>query len=64
MRLMNFSLANFPDEFLFGAATAAYQIEEQAFGGAGPCHWDSFAATVGNVKKGDDGARLRALSAR
>ena len=26
MRLMNFSRANFPDEFLFGAATAAYQI--------------------------------------
>ena len=44
-------------DFLFGAATAAYQIEGQSFGGAGPCHWDSFAATAGNVAKGDNGAR-------
>ncbi|MGR3571656.1 GH1 family beta-glucosidase [Brevirhabdus sp.] len=49
--------ADFPADFLFGAATSAYQIEGHAFGGAGPCQWDSFAATPGNVVRGEDGAR-------
>jgi beta-glucosidase len=48
--------AQFPDGFLFGTATAAYQIEGSSFGGAGPSHWDTFAATPGNVKGGDSGA--------
>jgi len=48
--------SDFPADFVFGAATAAYQIEGQSFGGAGPCHWDSFAATPGNVAKAQDGA--------
>lgn len=47
--------SDFPQRFLFGAATAAYQIEGSGFGGAGPCHWDSFAATPGNVVKAEDG---------
>ena len=47
--------SNFPEGFLFGAATAAYQIEGSQFGGAGPCHWDSFAATPGNVRGADNG---------
>ncbi|PTQ71976.1 GH1 family beta-glucosidase [Celeribacter persicus] len=47
---------DFPDGFLFGAATAAYQVEGHKFGGAGPCHWDSFAATPGNVLRAEDGA--------
>ncbi|TNE69397.1 MAG: glycosyl hydrolase family protein, partial [Rhodobacteraceae bacterium] len=34
---------DFPDGFLFGAATAAYQVEGHKFGGAGSCHWDTFA---------------------
>ena len=49
---MAFTRADLPDGFIFGAATAAYQIEGQSFGGAGPCHWDSFAATEGNVLRG------------
>jgi beta-glucosidase len=53
---MPLTRADFPDGFLFGAATAAYQIEGHAFGGAGPCHWDSFAATPGNVVRAEDGA--------
>ncbi|MFT4149496.1 MAG: GH1 family beta-glucosidase [Paracoccaceae bacterium] len=48
--------ADFPEGFLFGAATAAYQIEGARFGGAGPSHWDTFAATPGNVVRAEDGA--------
>ena len=51
-----FSRADFPDDFLFGAATAAYQIEGTAKGGCGPSHWDTFAATPGNVHLAQDGA--------
>ncbi|MDV7269778.1 GH1 family beta-glucosidase [Thioclava sp. A2] len=50
------SRAEFPDGFLFGAATSAYQIEGHAFGGAGSTHWDSFAATPGNVTRAENGA--------
>ena len=48
--------SDFPPNFLFGAATAAYQIEGHSFGGAGPTHWDTFAATPGNVVGAEDGA--------
>ncbi len=54
---MQFRRADFPDGFVFGAATAAYQIEGHAFGGAGSTHWDTFAATPGNVVRAEDGAR-------
>ncbi|QQA44851.1 GH1 family beta-glucosidase [Pelagovum pacificum] len=54
---MKFTRDDFPEDFLFGAATAAYQIEGHAFGGAGSTHWDSFAATPGNVIRAEDGAR-------
>jgi len=54
---MNWTRKDFPDGFLFGAATSAYQIEGHAYGGAGPTHWDSFAATPGNVVRAEDGAR-------
>ena len=47
----------FPDGFLFGAATSAYQIEGHAQGGAGETQWDTFAATPGNVVRAEHGAR-------
>ncbi|PZQ99493.1 MAG: beta-glucosidase [Cereibacter sphaeroides] len=53
---MPLTRADFPQGFLFGAATAAYQIEGSGFGGAGPCHWDTFAATPGNVVRAEDGS--------
>ncbi|MEM8956983.1 MAG: GH1 family beta-glucosidase [Pseudomonadota bacterium] len=46
----------FPDGFVFGTATSAYQIEGHGFGGAGQTHWDSFAATPGNVVNAENGA--------
>jgi len=53
---LNFTRATFPDDFTFGVATSAYQIEGADFGGCGPSHWDTFAATPGNVKNGENGA--------
>ncbi|WP_106744380.1 GH1 family beta-glucosidase [Yoonia maritima] len=53
---MDFKRSDFPKDFLFGAATAAYQIEGHKFGGAGSTHWDTFAATPGNVIRAEDGA--------
>ena len=47
---------NFPDDFVFGAATSAYQIEGHSFGGAGPTIWDTFAAEPGKVVNGETGA--------
>jgi len=49
--------SDFPEGFVFGTATSAYQIEGHAFGGAGPTHWDTFAATPGNVVRAENGAR-------
>ena len=54
---MDFKRSDFPKDFLFGAATAAYQIEGHKFGGAESTHWDTFAATPGNVIRAEDGAR-------
>lgn len=47
--------ADFGADFVFGAATAAYQIEGGQIDGRGSCIWDTFAATPGNVKRADDG---------
>ena len=47
--------SDFPDGFVFGASTSAYQIEGHAAGGAGPTHWDTFAATPGNVVRAENG---------
>ncbi|SFP57436.1 GH1 family beta-glucosidase [Tranquillimonas alkanivorans] len=54
---MRHSRTDFPEGFLFGAATSSYQIEGHAQGGAGRTHWDTFAATPGNVVRAEDGAR-------
>ncbi len=46
----------FPDGFLWGAATASYQIEGGAFdGGRGPSVWDTFSHTEGKVAHGHNG---------
>ena len=54
---MNLQRNDFPSEFVFGVATSSYQIEGHGFGDAGKTHWDSFAATPGNVLDGSDGSR-------
>lgn len=46
----------FPADFLFGAATASYQIEGGVNeGGRGPSIWDTFSHTPGKVVNGDTG---------
>jgi beta-glucosidase len=46
----------FPKGFLWGAATAAYQIEgSTTVDGRGPSIWDTFAHTPGRVLGGDTG---------
>ncbi|MCK0166599.1 GH1 family beta-glucosidase [Jannaschia sp. S6380] len=48
--------SDFPEGFVFAAATSAYQIEGHAFGGAGRTHWDRFAEIPGKVARGENGA--------
>jgi beta-glucosidase len=46
----------FPEDFVWGAATSAYQIEGAAGeGGRGPSVWDTFTRTPGKVRGGDTG---------
>lgn len=45
----------FPPNFVWGAATASYQIEGSAGGRRGECIWDRFSHTPGNVTNGDTG---------
>ena len=52
---MPFKRSDFPAGFQFGTATSAYQIEGHGHGGAGQTHWDSFAATPGNVVRAENG---------
>ncbi|MCA1738853.1 MAG: family 1 glycosylhydrolase, partial [Actinobacteria bacterium] len=47
---------NFPEGFLWGAATAAYQVEGAVDeDGRGPSIWDTFSHTPGNVLHEDTG---------
>ncbi|MFI6501161.1 GH1 family beta-glucosidase [Nonomuraea typhae] len=47
----------FPENFVWGAATASYQIEGAAKeDGRGPSIWDTFSGTAGKVHNGDTGA--------
>ncbi|MFE3173148.1 GH1 family beta-glucosidase [Amycolatopsis sp. NPDC059090] len=49
-------IPRFPRDFVWGAATAAFQIEGAAKeGGRGPSIWDTFAAIPGNVLDNDNG---------
>ena len=48
--------APFPADFMWGAATAAYQIEGGVHtGGRGPSIWDTFSHTPGMVRNDDTG---------
>ncbi len=50
------SASRFPDAFLWGCATSAYQIEGSPLAdGAGPSIWQRFAHTPGMVRDGDTG---------
>jgi beta-glucosidase len=47
----------FPPDFVWGAATASYQIEGAVdVDGRGESVWDRFSATPGKVRNGDSGA--------
>ena len=49
-------LADFPPDFLWGVATAAYQVEGAwDEGGRGPSIWDTFSHTPGKTHNGDTG---------
>ncbi len=53
--MFSVSRGQFGPEFVFGAATASYQIEGGQTGGMGTSIWDTFSRTPGNVIGGDTG---------
>lgn len=56
LRATDPDLDSFPPEFLWGAATAAYQIEGGVDeGGRGPSIWDVFSRRPGAILNGDTG---------
>jgi beta-glucosidase len=53
--MFSLNRTDFPSSFAFGVAMAAHQIEGGQTDGRGSSIWDTFAATPGNVKNGDNG---------
>ena len=50
------SKINFPEDFVWGSATSAYQIEGgHNEGGKGPSIWDAFCKIPGRIKNNDSG---------
>ena len=50
------TISQFPTDFVWGVATAAYQVEGAANeGGRGPSIWDTFSHTPGLSRNGDTG---------
>jgi beta-glucosidase len=57
MSMPNLPSSAFPADFVWGAATASFQIEGAANeDGRGESVWDRFCATPGKVRNGDTGA--------
>ena len=54
---INYTRNDFPEDFDFGISASSYQIEGSAFGNCGVSQWDTFAATPGNVARGENGSR-------
>ncbi len=53
---MHLEPRSFPTDFLWGSATASYQVEGAVHeGGRGPTIWDTFSHTPGKVANGDTG---------
>ncbi|KMZ63156.1 Beta-glucosidase, family GH1 [Zostera marina] len=47
---------DFPDDFIFGSATAAFQVEGgRKEDNTGPCIWDAFCKEKGNILDGSNG---------
>ena len=57
---IKYTRKDFPKGFIFGTATAAYQIEGSENGNCGPSHWDTFSKTPGNVHNAET-APLRVI---
>jgi beta-glucosidase len=55
-RANSFGDDSFPTNFLWGSATASYQVEGAVHeGGRGPSIWDTFSHTPGKIANGDTG---------
>ncbi len=54
--MLGFERADFGDDFVFGTATSAYQIEGGQTDGRGRSIWDDFAAEPGRIADGSNGS--------